>query len=200
MAEIVGQKVSHKTLGIGVIVDFYGKSQNDHKYIMVQFDNKNMELVYPSAFKKHLVALDMEFTKIIECELSNTSEKETVIIFSKPLTHTHLSQQEHKPLTYCGINTFVFKKEIGYNRIKNKTGFKTFDKAGRNVGVTFMNDDERRSSYGQAEICFYDEYREEFGEWRLIFIDKVRLSFERLKSTLLQHESFEATIDPRKGS
>ena len=76
----------------------------------------------------------------------------------------------------------------------------TYDKTGRNIGVTFMNDDKRRSSYGQAEICFYDEYKEDFGQWRLISIDKVRLSFERLKSILSQHESFETIVDPRKGS
>ena len=45
-----------------------------------------------------------------------------------------------------------------------------------------------------------DEYKEDFGQWRLISIDKVRLSFERLKSILSQHESFETTVDPRKGS
>lgn len=52
----------------------------------------------------------------------------------------------------------------------------------------------------KPKSVFFDEYKGEFGEWRLIFIDKVRLSFERLESVLIQHESFEATIDPRKGS
>ena len=63
-----------------------------------------------------------------------------------------------------------------------------------------MNDDERKPSYGQAEICFYDEYKEDFGQWRLISIGKIRLSFKRLKSILLQQGSFVTMIDPRKGS
>ena len=198
--KIIGQKVSHNKLGDGIIVYYGGKPQNDSTYIKVEFKNKTIELVFPNCFEKYLIALDPEFAKIVERELSTINKKENVIEFSKPLAHTHHFQQKHKPLTFCSINTFVFKKEIGYNKIKNKTGFLTFDKAGRNVGVTFMNDDERRSSYGQAEICFFDEYKGEFGEWRLIFIDKVRLSFERLESVLIQHESFEATIDPSKGS
>ena len=198
--EIIGRKVSHNKLGIGTIVWCGGMPQNDSTYIKVEFENKIIELVFPTCFENHLTALDDDFAKFIEHKLVKMSKKEVKPESLKPLAQTHHSQQKHKPLTYCGINTFVFKKEIGYNRIKNKTGFKTFDKTGRNVGVTFMNDDKRRASYGQAEICFYDEYKEEFGEWRLISIDKVRLSFEKLSSTLLQHGSFEVTIDPRKGS
>ena len=76
----------------------------------------------------------------------------------------------------------------------------TFDKTGRHVGVTFMNDDKRKSSYGQAEICFYDEFKEEFGQWRLVAINKERLSFHKLTNILEENGSYEATIDPRKGS
>ena len=200
MVEIIGQKVSHKTLGIGVITDYYGISQNDHKYIMVQFDNKNMKLTYPSAFEKHLTALDPEFAKNVECELSNISNKQIVTDFPKSSVQSRHSHQNHKPLTFCSINEFVFRKEIGYNKQKNKTGFMTFDKTGRHVGVTFMNDDKRKSSYGQAEICFYDEFKEEFGQWRLVAINKERLSFHKLTNILEENGSYEATIDPRKGS
>lgn len=200
MVKIVGQKVSHRTLGIGEITDYYGRSQNDNKYIMVHFDSKNIELTYPSAFEKHLIALDPEFAKTIERELSNTNEKDIAVDYPKPSVQSHHSHQNHKPLTFCSINTFVFRSEIGYNKTKNKTGFMTFDNRGRNVGVTFMSDDKRKPSYGQAEICFYNEYKEELGEWRLIFIDKIRLPFEKLKSILLHSGSFEATIDPKKGS
>ena len=198
--KFIGQKVIHKTLGQGEITWFGGKNQNDHKYIVVQFATKSMEFPYPVAFSKHLETLNSDFADLIKKDMANDMtyliEKNSANS-SSVKTHNH---QNHKPISYSPFNTFIFTNKIGYNKAKNKTGFMTYDKTGRNIGVTFMNDDKRRSSYGQAEICFYDEYKEDFGQWRLISIDKVRLSFERLKSILSQHESFETIVDPRKGS
>ena len=199
--EFIGQKVMHKTLGQGEITWFGGKEQNDNKYIKVQFATKSIELQYPAAFKKHLTALNPEFIDVVKKDIVN--EKPLLIdeniSVNSSLIKTH-SHQKHSSISYCRFNKFTFKNEIGYNKKKNKTGFRTFDEFGRDVGVTFMNDDERKPSYGQAEICFYDEYKEDFGQWRLISIGKIRLSFKRLKSILLQQGSFVTMIDPRKGS
>ena len=49
--EIVNQKVIHKTLGEGLITWFGGRSQNNNKYIRVEFAEKSIELQYPIAFK-----------------------------------------------------------------------------------------------------------------------------------------------------
>ena len=62
------------------------------------------------------------------------------------------------------------------------------------------DDDKRKQSYGQAEICFFDEYVDEFGQWRLVSINKERVSFKELSKILDQQGDYELTIDPRKGS
>ncbi len=199
--EIIGQKVTHKTFGIGTIINYYGKPQNINKYITVVFDSKSVELPYPSSFNRFLQAVDTEFAKIVAeaLEKMNQTEINEETTVSSSLV-TRPQTQNHKPISYCSINTFVFKKETGYNKSKRKFGFLVFDKSGRNIGVTFMNDDKRRTSFGQAEICFFDEYIGEFGEWRLISIDKERLSFEKLSKKLEEQGFYEVTIDPRKGS
>ena len=199
--EIVGQKVLHKTLGIGVITQYYGMPQNNNKYIEVEFEGNSMKMPYPSSFEKILRAIDPEFdntvTEALE-ELDNTTIKEGKPV---PVSKGKKTQsQEHKPISFCSKNTFIFKKEKGYNKSKRKYGYLAADNSGKNVGVVFMNDDERRASYGQAEISFFDEYIEEYGQWRLISVNKVRVSFKELSKKLEERDYYEVTIDPRKGS
>lgn len=199
--EVVGQIVSHIKFGLGTITWFGGKKENDNKYIIVKFDNTSMELSFPAAFEKYLKALDPDFAEMVNCELSKLHSIKSIENKSYSDTTISLShKQKHKPLSYCAVDTFIFKKETGYNKSKGKRGFLTYDKSGNNVGVTFMHDDKRREAYGQAEICFYDKYISKFGEWRLIFINKERLSFNKLSKILERQDVFEATIDPRKGS
>ena len=199
--EIIGQKVSHKIFGIGTITNYCSKEQNKNYYITVAFDKKAIELPYPSSFEKHLQAVDSVFAKSVEEDL----EKSVKVIINDQTTLTPSpiakgQTQKHKPISYCSINTFVFKKEVGCNKSKHKQGFLAADKSGRNVGVVFMNDDKRKQSYGQAEICFFDEYVDEFGQWRLVSINKERVSFKELSKILDQQGDYELTIDPRKGS
>lgn len=199
--EIIGQKVSHKTLGIGTIINYHKMEQNNNNYITVAFDSKSIELPYPSSFKKYLQAVDLTFAKSVEEDLEKSVQNkinEQITVNASPITKHQT--QKHKPISYCSINTFVFKKETGYNKSKCKHGFLAFDKSGRSVGVVFMNDDERKQSYGQAEICFFDEYIKEFGQWRLVSINKERISFKKLSKILDQQGDYEVTIDPRKGS
>ena len=199
--EIIGQKVSHRILGIGVITQYYGIPQNNNKYIVVDFESKPMELPYPSSFKSFLKAIDPEFAKMVAEGLEvldNTIIKEREPVYSYKSKKSQL--QKHKPISTCFKNTFIFKKEKGYNESKHKYGFLVADNFGKNVGIVFMNDDERRASYGQAEISFFDEYIEEYGQWRLISINKVRISFKELSRKLEEQDCYEVTIDPRKGS
>lgn len=73
--KIIGQKVEHKTMGVGVITSYSGKEQNNNKYIMVEFATKKIEFPFPSAFQKHLSALDTEFDIAIKDELSAISQE-----------------------------------------------------------------------------------------------------------------------------
>ncbi|MBE6532029.1 MAG: hypothetical protein E7676_00785 [Ruminococcaceae bacterium] len=108
--------------------------------------------------------------------------------------------QVHKTITYCSKNTFVFKNEKRFNKERKRHGFITLDNEGRIVAVAAMHEDKRGAAYGQAELCFYDEYNSEFGKWRLVAISKERLSFSKLTEILKANGSYKATIDPRKGS
>lgn len=198
--DITGQKVSHKTLGVGIITWFGEKNQVGAKYIEVEFESKKTEFAYPVCFEKFLIALDETFEEFVSRELNLHKEnlkikEDSPKIEQAPLRTAHT--QHHKPTLYCAINTFVFKNTKGFNR--GVYGYETYDKSGRKVGITYKHK-QRAVASGQAEISFFEEYKDEFGEWRLVFIDGDRLPYEKLSKILEKNDAFEAEIAPRKGS
>ena len=62
--------------------------------------------------------------------------------------------------------TFTITNEKGYER--SKSGFKAYNSQGEYVGIVFMTDDKRRSSFGNCEFCFCREFRGKYGEWHRI--------------------------------
>ena len=104
--DIVGQKVLHKTYGIGTIIWVGGRPQNNSIYIKVEFESKISELVFPDCFEKILTALDDDFAKTIEYELSKTT--------------TSLKQLEKQAFTPKSVDTGI--KYINTDHIlKDKT-------------------------------------------------------------------------------
>ena len=93
--EIVNQKVIHKTLGEGLITWFGGKSQNNNKYIRVEFAEKSIELQYPIAFKNFLNAVDPEFENMIDLELKKIDEEEQA---KKEKAVSVLATKKSKPI------------------------------------------------------------------------------------------------------
>ena len=200
--EIKGQKVLHSTYGEGVITWYGGDPANNNKYILVACAEKELKLPFPSAFKKHLVAIDKAFAEHVQNEINlqavtvdtDTNQRTaTISCFKK-------NKQNHNPLTYCSKNTFTFVREEAGNKERNRYGFIIYDNENRFVAVAAMHTDKRGVAYGQAELCFFDRYASEFGQWRLVSIGKQRLSYARLTSILNEKGSFTATLDPRKGS
>ena len=111
--EIVNQKVIHKTLGEGLITWFGGKSQNNNKYIRVEFAEKSIELQYPIAFKNFLNAVDPEFENMIALELKKIDEEQakkekaasvSVTKKSKPI---NISLDQQIKLAPHGNNTIL---------------------------------------------------------------------------------------------
>ena len=200
--EIKGQKVLHSTYGEGVITWYGGDPANNNKYILVACAEKELKLPFPLAFKKHLVAIDKAFAEYVQNEIN--LQVVTVDTDTNPSTATisclKENKQNHKPLTYCSKNTFTFVREKAGNKERNRYGFITYDNENRFVAVASMHTDERGPAYGQAELCFFDEYVPEFGQWRLVSINKERLSFNKLIKLLEENGSCKLTIDPRKGS
>ena len=208
--EIVGQQVSHKTFGVGVIISYYGMEKNSNNYILVRFESKESKFPFPKAFEKTLSSVDAEFDAFVKEELSKISKRsENVLNDDTNIDNANIDtmggrkktvNQVHRPISYCSKNTFTFLSEKRVNKKRKRSGFTTLDNEGRVVAVASMHIDERGPSYGQAELCFFDEYVPEFGEWRLVFINKERISFDKLTKLLEENGSCKLTIDPRKGS
>jgi hypothetical protein len=57
---------------------------------------------------------------------------------------------------------------------------------------------QREAAYGQAEICFFEEYEADFGVWRLVSINKERLLYKKLTEVLEDKGLYKITIDPRR--
>lgn len=66
-------------MGEGVISHFGGKPQNDNKYIEVKFEAKTVVFPYPSCFEKYLIAIDAEFKKTIEEDISASHPQKPAI-------------------------------------------------------------------------------------------------------------------------
>lgn len=92
--EIIGQKVLHKTFGCGVIVSYAGKPQNNNKYIKVSFEGKELELVFPDAFKKHLEAENEKFAEYVSGELVKNDVR--TVIDVKKLENDDFSRTTRK--------------------------------------------------------------------------------------------------------
>ena len=203
--EKIGQKVHHNHFGDGEIISSITNENNETRYIRVRFAEKTADFAYPSAFDKFLRAQDPEFEECVKTDIEKEKKAAEAKAANKAEIFNPVRKSRikfHKPISYCSINTFTFKNELGSVKKGGKEikGYLTYDNKYRCVGVTFMHNDRRNISYGQAEICFYEKYKQDFGEWRLVSINKERVSFERLECLLDEEDSFTATIDPRKGS
>lgn len=188
------------------LITLYEDGRLTEEYIIEQLNNRHVCWIMKEEDKR-LNALGYKFVRpnpekayreagIVICR-SSINELSSSITVSK----AHESQpQGRKTTTYCAKNTFTFKNEKRINKARNRQGFTALDNEGRVVAVVAMHEDKRGVAYGQAELCFYDEYVSEFGKWRLIAIDKERVSFEKLTKILEENGSYKATIDPRKGS
>lgn len=69
--EIIGQTVSHKTLGEGIV------EKADGRYLSIRFGCGVKTFVYPDTFGKFLFAVDPEFARQVESDLyAGKCEKE----------------------------------------------------------------------------------------------------------------------------
>jgi hypothetical protein len=62
VVDIIGTKVRHKSFGEGTVTKF------DGKYLLVKFENKKMEFVYPISFKRFLTTKNAKFKERIELD------------------------------------------------------------------------------------------------------------------------------------
>lgn len=81
--------------------------------------------------------------------------------------------------------------------VRGVTGYKTFDKSGRYIGITFEANIPGTARYQCAEICFLPEYEDEFGQWRVVKTDGVRIKFAILERILDNDGEYSCVTDPR---
>lgn len=73
MVNLINKKVKHTgALGIGIV------TEQDDKYITVQFANKVIKFVYPAAFEKFLTAVDQSEADAIKAEIDALKEAEQI--------------------------------------------------------------------------------------------------------------------------
>lgn len=124
--EIVGQQVSHKTLGVGVIISYYGMEENGNNYILVRFESKESRFPFPKGFEKTLSSVDAEFDAFVKEELSKISQRsENVLHDATNIDNANIdtmggrkktagNKTEYTPtMTYNGL--LKFGKECGTN-------------------------------------------------------------------------------------
>ena len=161
--EIVGQKVSHKTLGIGVIISYYGMEENGKNYILVKFESKESRFPFPKAFEKTILAVDEEFDAFVKEELSKISKRSEIPLPDTTKVEpegtrkkTASNKTEHIPTkTYNGL--LNFGKECGTN---SKTVY-------LDCCVEFGWDETQKGNFGRQGALLYakNATREGYSPW-----------------------------------
>lgn len=70
MVNLIGEKIRHKTLGIGEVISVKGN------YITIKFLSKIASFVYPDAFKKYLIPEDNKIADAVNSDLMMAMEIE----------------------------------------------------------------------------------------------------------------------------
>ena len=70
MVNLLGEKIRHKTLGIGEVTSFEGN------YITIKFPSKTARFAYPSAFEKYLSPEENKIADAINADLAMAIEVE----------------------------------------------------------------------------------------------------------------------------
>ena len=110
MVNLLGEKIRHKTLGIGEVISVEGN------YITIKFPSKTARFAYPSAFEKYLRleenkiadAVNADLVMAIEVEAKKKAEEE--VQKAKEERQQQNIQQEKKNKTKAGKSISVKSK------------------------------------------------------------------------------------------
>ena len=112
MVNLLGEKIRHKTLGIGEVTSFEGN------YITIKFPSKTARFAYPSAFEKYLSpeenkiadAINADLAMAIEVEAKRKAEEK--VQKAKEKWQQQNIQQEKKNKTKAGKFIIVKSKYV----------------------------------------------------------------------------------------
>lgn len=78
-----------------------------------------------------------------------------------------------------------------------KTGYLIYDENEKNIGIVFKTDDiPNKSSYGQSQILFDEDFEKEFNRtWYIIKSNKNYLPYDKLKKIMSENRYYEIDID-----
>ena len=132
--------------------------------------------------------------KNLQVSILFNSQNQTQTPVTTPLPPKISNGQAYKTRSSKFYNEeFTFTNESTSYRGKN--GYKAYNSNGENVGIVFMTDDKRRTSYGYCELCFYPNYQNRYGEWHKFTSHGYRLKWENLCTCLQNQSVYKCYID-----
>lgn len=90
-----------------------------------------------------------------------------------------IAPQLNKSKSNAYFNEYFTFKSGNYD-YGGKHGFKAYNSKGEHVGIVFMTDDKRVTSYGYCELHFFPQYYNNYGEWHRIISHGNRISWSFL--------------------
>ena len=70
MVNLLGEKIKHKTLGVGTVTSV------EENHIIIEFSSKTSKFEYPMAFERFLIPVDTKIADAINTELNAAIEAE----------------------------------------------------------------------------------------------------------------------------
>ena len=199
--DILGKQVSHKSFGLGMVVDISDASKPEEKYLTVKFEGGSKKLAYPMVFMTKAMTL-------CDATLREQMENCLQIPQKKPQISTTETVQPGGLRSVCTGNCSTCKRETciedknykfdGYetkNRsiIKGERKMKTGDIVYAKTHADFLNatfgTDYKQWmkcvwNYNENTIVWMVRFNRETGGWRNSFVSSSRIKEENLEHAL----------------
>ncbi len=131
-----------------------------------------------------------------KCELNPINDDEDLCEVCKNATHSSVKQnnssQRARPFVQYNED-FIFICEL--TRCRDKIGYRAYNSENENVGIVFMTDDKRLSSYGDCELSFYPKYENRYGKYHRFTINGGKLKWDVLCARLRKNSKYKCHID-----
>lgn len=195
--DILGKRVSHKSFGLGMVVDISNASKPEEKYLTVKFEGGSKKLAYPMVFMTKAMTLcdatlreRMEKCLEVPRALPQASQQGDVIksiCTGNCSTCTRDSCIEDKNYKYDSIETK--NSLISKGETKMKTGDIVYAKTHADfLNATFGTDYKQWMkcvwNYNENTIVWMVRFNRETGGWRNSFVSSSRIKEENLEHAL----------------
>ena len=128
--------------------------------------------------------------KCPKCELNYITDSEDLCSVCKDNLKVKQNYETigHTSTRHHYDEEFTFKNET--YRYGGKVGFKAFNSERKFIGICFMTDNKKLSSYGKCEIYVFSVFQEKYGMFH-----RFDFEFEMLKNILEKKGEYKLFID-----